>query len=360
MRREELPLVQPMRSQPERDILSAANQAKRRRHYPNEPSLAQRTADPDEVMMPRKVIVCLEGGMQRYIPLTLLTTKACYEASYTAAMDKDMKHSLKLEDGNLRMTPASFDATGEDKISVTDWTDATTRYVMLLGRHLLAGSDTYPGGSDAQKIAAEWEGHFSLIKKRTNFLERFHTYRKYDIMVRRMWQSQLASPEQREAYMGSACNQVISPNVWHDDLYRRIIDDDVYAQLGQQGSATSTVSGLSTTGHSSQGSSSSFTTRSRHASSDKGRPKRSGADETSSIKCMYCGKKDHHYRRCRGAEGLPIQRNKEKQWCDKDGRTYCIGYNGPSPCTHGEACVHLHACSICLARDHGAQRCSVR
>jgi hypothetical protein len=112
--------------QPEwNDDTAYSNQTKRRRVGPTDLSLHNRTIDLNEVYIPRKVITCLEGGMQRYIPLTLLTTKACCNASYTAAMDKGAKHSIKLEDGGLQVSPTSFDATGENQISNSDWTDAS-------------------------------------------------------------------------------------------------------------------------------------------------------------------------------------------------------------------------------------------
>lgn len=284
--------------------------------------------------------------MQRYIPLTLLTTKACCNASYTTAMDKDARHAIKLEDGGLRVSPTSFDATGEDQISNSDWTDASARYVRLLGRHLLAGNDTHPGGTDAQRVAAEWGEHFRLIRERSNFLERFDTYRTYDIRVRRIWQN----------------NQTFNPGIWHDTLYQRIIEDTLFAQLGtgQTVLSSTKVSGSSTIGHNQPSTNSSFPSRSRHSSAETDRPRRSGADAPTNNKCMYCGKKDHHYRRCRGEEGLLLQRNKERRWVDKDGKSYCIGFNGPTPCTRGDTCMHIHACSLCLARDHGAQRCSIR
>jgi len=282
--------------------------------------------------------------------LTLLTMKACRDVICTAAMDKDARHSIKLEDGNLKMTPTSFDATGEDKITVTDWVDAAERYVGLLGRHLLAGNDKYPGGPDAQKVAAEWEGHFRLIRKRPNFLQRFDSYRTYDIMVRRICQNQLMSLEKREDLEG---DQDISPNTWHADLYKQIIEDDIYSII-------TPVPGSSAIGSSSLGTNSSSTTRSRHPASEMDRPRRSAAGDAATNRCMYCGKRDHHYRRCRGVEGMPIQRNKDKRWVDKDGKSYCFGFNGPTACSRGDSCLHVHACSLCLGRDHGAQRCALR
>ena len=148
------------------DAVTITNPTKRRRHFPTNPNIQYNAIDPNEVILPRKVIACLEGGMQNYIPLSILTSKACRDASRTAAMDKELKHTLKLEDGGLRMSPAAFDSSSEHTMSVTDWIDASTRYVKLLARYLIAGNDTYTGGPDAQCIAAEWAEHFRMIMLR--------------------------------------------------------------------------------------------------------------------------------------------------------------------------------------------------
>ena len=339
--------------QRERDgVASSSSAARQRHHFPADPNVVYRAIDPNEVILPGKVIACLEGGMQRYIPLTLLTSKACRDASRTAAMDKDVRHTLKLEDGDLRMAPSAFDATGEEEISVTEWIDTSARYVKLLGRYLLAGNDAYVGGPDAQRIAAEWGEHFRLIRERPTFTEQFKYHRRYDICVRRTWQSQLTSKERWEA--GIAPNQVIRPDMWHNDLYKQIVEEALLEMVA------SVALGSSKMGYTPSGTGSSITPRSQRPSTETGHGRRKEANDIFTVRCMYCGKKDHHYRHCHGEEGLPIQRNKEKRWCDKDGKTYCIRFNGPAACTRGETCGHVHACTLCLGGDHGAQRCRIR
>ncbi|KIL54647.1 hypothetical protein M378DRAFT_18694 [Amanita muscaria Koide BX008] len=210
------------------ELTSGAPLAKRPRHFPTDAQAPFRSYDPNEIVLPQKVIACMEGGMLKYIPLTLLTNKACRDATRMAAMDKDLKHTLRLEDGNLRMTPASFDSMGEDAISLADWIDASARYVKLMSRHLLAGSDAYPGGPDSQRIAGEWDAHFRIIRERANFSECFHIYRVYDIWVRRIWQNQLTSQDRRDS---APVDFVLWPNTWHDDLYRQIMDDEFYKRI---------------------------------------------------------------------------------------------------------------------------------
>ncbi|KAF8631836.1 hypothetical protein AX17_004983 [Amanita inopinata Kibby_2008] len=166
--------------------LVLANPWKRPRFFPPDPSRVYKPIDPS----------C-------YIPLTILTAEAFRDASGTAEMDGDMKYVLQSEKGNLTMKPVPFDASGEDKISLPDWIDASMRYVDVLGRYLLGGRDEEPGGRDAQKIARSWEAHFSLIRKQGDFTRRFELYRLYDIHVRRTWH------ETREK---------IRPDVWHDSL----------------------------------------------------------------------------------------------------------------------------------------------
>ncbi|KAM6504424.1 hypothetical protein JOM56_001367 [Amanita muscaria] len=207
------------------ELASSAPMPKRPRHFPTDDHAPFKSYDPNEIVLPRKVIACMEGGMLKYVPLTLLTNKACRDATRTAAMDKDLKHTLRLEDGNLRMTPASFDSTGEDSISLADWIDASARFVKLLNRHLLVGNDAYLGGPDGRRIAGEWDTHFRIIRERANFSERFHIYRIYDIWVRRIWQNQLTSQDRRDS---APADFILRPNTWHDDLYRQIMDDEFY------------------------------------------------------------------------------------------------------------------------------------
>lgn len=348
------------------EITTSLPPAKRRRHYPVDQLAlaAYARVDPNTVILPRKIIACLEGGMQKYIPLSLLTSQACRDASRTAAMDKEAKQSLSLEDGDLRMAPAAFDATGEDQISLQDWIDASARFVKALSRHLLAGSDTYIGGPDAQKLAREWEEHFRIIRDRHNFTQRFVWYRAYDIAVRRVWHGQLSSQERHDLEL-TQVGHIIRPDEWHEELFKQIIEDEFYqriytnllpsvppAVLGSSSSASATRS------YSAATSSNSSSRYSRHQAETE-RQRKTSASVERPVRCMYCGKRDHRFKRCPGTPGLPIQRDAKNRWADKDGNTYCIAFNGPIPCSHKDACQYLHSCSLCLSRDHGAQLCLV-
>lgn len=157
----------------------------------------------------------LQQGMQEYIPLTVLTTKSCRDAVIGC------RHILKIEDGSLE-----FDATGENVMSVEDWRDASNRYVSLLAEHLLAGDDEVPGGPSARAIVESWRWHFAEITRRIGLCD-FEILRTYDIRLRLQF---IVKPNS------------FRPDVWHEELYRRIVTDHLFTQFSKAKSDTGTGS----------------------------------------------------------------------------------------------------------------------
>ena len=42
---------------------------------------------------------------------------------------------------------------------------------------------------------------------------------------------------------------------------------------------------------------------------------------------------------------------------ESSGKTFCFGWEQSSSCRFGNQCVNIHRCTVCGARDHGAQSC---
>lgn len=314
------------------------------RHFPLAEDQGLAPIDPNAIIVPRKVVAALEQGMLQYIPLHILTVKACREAARTAEMDKQWKHSLQLEGGTISLKPASFDSSGEKKLRPLEWVDAAGRYIALLRKHLWAGGDDAPGGRNAQTLADQWESHFRLIQAQSHFEERFSVYLEYDIRIRQLW---VLNPN------------TIWPGSWHNALFDSIVRDEIFTCIWPGGSSAQSAGGTTqsfrrntTTPYSSASSSTSSAT-------SGSTPRTGDGDKRPSARCMYCGSRSHAYRQCTGGGKSKIIRDDTGIWCDAEGRTYCIGFNGPRPCKCKEACTHIHACSLCLQADHGAQSCSV-
>jgi hypothetical protein len=57
------------------------------------------TIDPNAIMVPMKIIHALEQGMPQYIPLSILTTKVCWEAVHLDSLECSSQQSLLLQQG---------------------------------------------------------------------------------------------------------------------------------------------------------------------------------------------------------------------------------------------------------------------
>ncbi|KIL57667.1 hypothetical protein M378DRAFT_16085 [Amanita muscaria Koide BX008] len=156
---------------------------KRSKHFPAQSDRQYDPIDPNAIIVPMRVVHALEQGMLQYIPLHILTAKACREAARSSKVDKQVKHSLQLEEGSITVKPAMFDNTGESKLTALEWLDAAGRYVTLLRQHLWAGGDDAPGGLNAGQIADQWDVHFSRIRAQARFADRFTVYLEYDIRM---------------------------------------------------------------------------------------------------------------------------------------------------------------------------------
>ncbi|KAF8340823.1 hypothetical protein F5887DRAFT_1076945 [Amanita rubescens] len=146
---------------------------KRVRHYLPREDQVYSAIDPSATVVPMKIILALEAGMPQFIPLSLLTAKACRDALRTSSLDRSAKHALQLEGNAITVKAAAFDASKESSLTPLDWLDASSRFVGLIRQHLTVGDNAEPGGPDAAAMAAMWDSHFRRIQNRPNFAERF-------------------------------------------------------------------------------------------------------------------------------------------------------------------------------------------
>lgn len=308
---------------------------KRTRHYLPRDDQLYEAIDPMTTVVPMKIILALEQGMPQFIPLSLLTAKACRDAMRTSSLDRSAKHALQLEGNAITVKAATFDASKESSMTPLDWLDASGRFVELVRRHLTVGDNTEPGGPDAHAIATMWDTHFRRIQRRPNFSERFEVYLEYDIQV-------------RYAYIHRP--NTFLPSMWHDPLYQSILEDYYFKHLSVRSSTKSSyapstraasIQGVTDI----QGGSNSF-----RSSSSSGTARSRDGERKATVRCMYCGSRDHSTKLHKADDGV---------WRDVEGQTYCINHNGPRPCPRKDACSHVHACSLCLSGDHAAQSCSL-
>ena len=310
--------------------------AKRCRYYLPSANSPYETIDPNAITVPMKIIHAFEQGMPQYIPLSILTACACREAVCTDSLDRTSRQSLQLDYTGITVKATTFDTSKEGKLTPLEWLDALGHFVHLTWKHLHAGDDTDPGGPTARGLADLWAIHFHRIQIQSDFEGHFAIYLEYDMWVRQQF---VANPN------------AFPPDVWHPELYHALLDNALCARSTDVGKLTTSSS---TSFRAAASSSSSFCTSSSSGSSKP----RDGERETSS-RCMYCGGKDHPFRSCPGGSKAKLQKNDDGIWRDVENHTYCINFNGPRACPRKESCQHIHACSLCLCRDHSAQTCTI-
>jgi hypothetical protein len=315
---------------------------KRARHYVPRDDQVYESIDPAATIVPMKIILAMEQGMPQFIPLSLLTARACREALRTSSLDRSAKHALQLEGNAITVKAATFDASKESSMSPLDWLDASARFVELVRRHLTVGDNTAPGGPDAHTLAAMWDTHFRRIQNRPNFADRFEVYLEYDIRV-------------RYAYIHRP--NTFSPSMWHEPLYQAVLEDFYFRQLPGRSSSKSSYASVTRPAGGSGNADLTGGGRSFRSSSSSGTARSRDGERKTTVRCMYCGSRDHSYRRCTGAGNSKLHKTDDGVWRDLEGRSYCINHNGPRPCPRQDTCVHVHACSLCLAGDHSAQSC---
>ncbi|KAF8074780.1 hypothetical protein FPV67DRAFT_1409295 [Lyophyllum atratum] len=286
----------------------------------------------DETVIPIKVVKILRAGFREYIPLDSLTDAACTRAA-TEPVQPDTGFSIGAT-GDLRLRTSHLDAKNESRISLIDWCQAGATLVRAMRAHLLAAGDDIHGGPNAKIITATFERHFEILRLRRDFQSQFDVALEYDMHLRRAWV--LDSSQFRM-------------DVFHTDIWDHLLRNKQGTMLDLLRSRLDASS------------SGSFRNGGRAASetANAPRPNRAAQGATGGqprIRCMFCSSYDHKYPVCK-ENGRYLHKDAAGIWRSPTGATYCINHNGPRACSRGEACLHVHACSLCGDGRHAAQAC---
>lgn len=115
--------------------------------------------------------------MLEYIPLDLLTDKACRHATWEPPPPES---SFVIANGKLRLPNVSFDTSKESNLSFDDWSAASDNLIGAMHVHLCMDSDAGSGGPIANVIADSFATHFKQLKSRPNTHIKFSIIMDYD------------------------------------------------------------------------------------------------------------------------------------------------------------------------------------
>ncbi|KAF8063170.1 hypothetical protein FPV67DRAFT_231361 [Lyophyllum atratum] len=289
----------------------------------------------DETVIPAKVVKILRAGYREYIPLDSLTDAACTRAA-TEPVQPDTGFSIGAA-GDLRLRTSHLDAKNEVHISLIDWCQAAPTLIRAMRQHFLAAGDDDYGGPNAKIIAMGFERHFELLRLRRDFQSQFDVALAYDMHLRRSWV--LDSSQFRM-------------DVFHGDIW----DHFMRAKQGTMLNLLKARLDASSSDSFRNKARTPDTANQARRGDAAARPNVAAAGDQPRVRCMFCGSRDHKYPACKHV-GLYLHKDNDGKWRSPTGATYCIGHNGPKPCARGEACIHVHACSLCGNGLHNAQIC---
>lgn len=93
--------------------------------------------DPNEVIVPTRIVRILRAGWTDHIPLDAITNRACRLASSSATRNTD--HGLTMgSDGRIISKASPIDHSKEDKIEMAEWYQASRNLVFAIGHFLWA------------------------------------------------------------------------------------------------------------------------------------------------------------------------------------------------------------------------------
>jgi hypothetical protein len=119
------------------------------------------------------VVRILKEGWKSHIPLTALTSKNCWAASFvdcSSILDDKKKSQLLV------------DAAVEASMPLADWLEAWPGLCSHVNKHYVF--------QDRNKVADAFQKHFSGIMSRFDFKSKFTLYLEYNIHIRTLWVSE--------------------------------------------------------------------------------------------------------------------------------------------------------------------------
>lgn len=141
--------------------------------------------------------------MLEYIPLDLLTDKACQQVTQEPPPPDSF---FVFANSKLHLPSASFDISKESKLSFNDWSAALDNLVGAMQVHLCAGSDGGSGSQVANAIADLFVAHFKWLKYCPNAWVKFNIIMDYDQRLHALFL--------RESF--SFCMDTFYTDVWEE------------------------------------------------------------------------------------------------------------------------------------------------
>jgi hypothetical protein len=338
--------------------------------------------DPNSRVHPIAEVIILQEGWKRHLPISNLTNRKCSLADRSANLPNN---ALVVGPRGLEIQSLHTNPANEAALNLEEFIQATNCLVEMIPLYLKAGPNNEIGGPTAKAIGDAWAAHYRNLLAHTDFTERFHLYREYDIYLRTKWLT---------------LSHSFLPADFHEDVFRNMVDRDRDAQLARY---TANPCPLSTPPHSMLPRSrdrdrrdhpyrwdydrsraplldanrehnldydhphrsfrDSPPTYSQHPR-DSGWPSRSsslpGSDgpQQPSCRCLFCGSHMHTSKKCNATTGPFLIRQSDGSWRTPKGESPCYALNGPhGSCPKGSTCQFTHICSLCGATSHTARSC---
>lgn len=306
------------------------------------------------IPFPPALVDIMRDGMLTYIPLTCLTTDACVRASSRGSWQKDL---VKLEKGTLRLHTGGLDGRYERWISITDFLQASERFVDLIRQH-------FPDPLRRDDLVRGYSTHFRNVRLYTSLFSQPGLAMWYDCKARLEYQNRFILPTEFQHHIWA---QVLAD---YSRLFnKRDFDAEGYPLPHPPGVV------LPTSAVSSAGSSASPApparpsaplprrSWSRNDSNNRADNSRSSGSATPSAsavtRCFLCGTSQHQAKVC-DARPVFLRRASDSAngptFTTPSNGSVCYSYNARgcnrSPCTFS------HLCSLCGHASHGAQQCT--
>lgn len=275
-----------------------------------------------KLSIPNGVVEILRTGWNRHIPLIYFTDT--FLKSYAEGRVPDPALGNK-----------DLPVNGELELSYEHWSAAWRRFLEQIKFFLPLEYDN-------------WMVHVQQITNREDRIQHWPLYLRYDIEVRKR-----------------CLRESFDPAMWQDHIF-------VYLETEYR--ATEAFRKMSELTRTSQNFSSNrflqtntYPSRFRASTNPKGFPRfpQSSSGSSSGV-CFLCGANGHSAIQCRETKlrnGSPIfliPGPDRKTYRDASGQLYCWYFSLPQGCSFADrTCTRgVHACTLCGATEHGAQRCS--
>lgn len=286
------------------------------------------------MVIPNAIRKIMENKWKEHIPLTLLTT------AYLKAPESTKKIKAPIGLASDGVGVEVMTTANNGLVSPKDEAAMNFQEWLQAWNHLLELIDLY-----LPRATPAWELHWKMIWQHRERDTRWHCLMQYCIAVRK-----------------AAVKMNMNPGVWQAKIWQEIVDDDrdriaagrpIPGALPSQNGASTSRNKPSTSSHSSH-------QRANAPNAADHRSSRKPRGDADRDKCFRCGTFGHTVRECERDwqfNGSKIIIFKVDNRWTLDDKPFCYRFNTPKGC-HQNPCPNPpHVCSLCGAKDHGAQTC---